>query len=153
MVNILLLWEKPIWIQTSLNAKTAGNRDIPYLCTKYIGPNVKNTIDLTNSNTTEIWHGAPKPTSRPTFYDLKLQKKNHILTYSNVSTVKVIIKLIVLTVCFGSIDLIGNSTARRYKSFEKLELTQFTYFWVEINNDSEISQLFFAEHLQEQASH
>jgi len=65
-----------------------------------------------------------------------------VLTYSNVSTVKVTIKLIVLTVCFGSIDLIGNGTARKCKSSEKSELTQFAYLWAEVNHDSEISQLF-----------
>ena len=38
-------------------------------------------------------------------------------------TVKVTIKQIVLTVCFGSIDLIENSIARKHKSFKKSELT------------------------------
>jgi len=36
------------------NAKNAGSGDIPHLHVEYIGLNIKNTIDYTNSNTTEI---------------------------------------------------------------------------------------------------
>ena len=54
------------------NTKTTGNRDILHFYVKHMGLNIKNAIDHTNSNTTEIWHGTIKLTSRQTPYDSKL---------------------------------------------------------------------------------
>ena len=93
-----------------------------------MGLNVKNAIDL-----------------------MKLWKENCVLIHSNISTIKMTIKLTVLTVCFENINIV-----RRYKKIQELWEIRANSICLFI---SESKQWFwnptalFTEYLQEQASY
>ena len=85
-------------------------------------PNTKNIIDYTNSITIGKKYGAVRQISKLTHLNLRPWKENYASIYSNIST------------------------ARKLRSSEKSEQTQFAQLWIAVRHDFKNSQYFFTEY-------
>ena len=77
------------------------------------------------SNIIGIWYSVIRPTSKQTFLDLKLRKKNLIFIYSSILTTKMNIKQTAIVIYSRNINLTKNNILRSLKSSKKLKQTQF----------------------------
>ena len=87
--------------------------------------NTRNTMVSIKSNIIGIWYSVIRPTSKQTFLDLKLRKKNLIFIYSSILTTKMNIKQTAIVIYSRNINLTKNNILRSLKSSKKLKQTQF----------------------------
>ena len=112
LVGTLWPFKKPIWTQTSLNARIAGNRAMLPFHAEFKDLDMLNAMVPTNPKTTTNSDGVAKWTRSPILLDLKQRKKSHVLIHSSVQTAEEITKQIPICVCSGDIDSIESGNKR-----------------------------------------